>query len=56
MEKERDEAKDEAQISRLASVAAGDAKARAEDEMARVQDALAVADEARLRLRLKIPA
>ena len=36
-EKERDEAKEEAQVSRLASVAMGDAKARAKDDLARVK-------------------
>ena len=34
--KEMDEAKKEAQVSRLATVAVGDAKARAEDNPARV--------------------
>ena len=49
MEKERDEAKEEAQAACLAVVMAGEAKARAEDELARVQDALVVAEEARHR-------
>ena len=44
-EKEKDEAKEEAQITRLAAVAAGDAKAQANDELARVQDALLIAKE-----------
>ena len=35
-EKESDEAKKEAQVARLAAIAAGDAKARAEDDLARV--------------------
>ena len=46
-EKERDEAKEEARIARLAAVATGDAKMRVEDELARVQDALVVMEEAR---------
>ena len=54
-EKERDEAKKEAQIARLATVVVSDAKVQAEDKMARVQDALAIVEEARLRLRLKFP-
>ena len=33
MEKERDEAKEEAQVAQLAVIAMGDAKARAEDEL-----------------------
>ena len=47
VEKERDEAKKEAKVARLAAIAAGDAKARAEDDLARVQEALMVTDEAR---------
>ena len=46
-EKERDEAKEEAQQARLAAVAAGDTKVLMEDKMARVQDALANGEEAR---------
>ena len=46
-EKERDEAKNEAQVARLAAVTTGDAKARAEEVLARVQEALAVVEEAR---------
>ena len=40
--KERDEAKQEAKVARLAAVAAGEAKARVEDDLTRVRDALAV--------------
>ena len=40
-EKERDLAKKEAQVARLAVVAVGDAKTRVEDDLARVQEALA---------------
>ena len=43
-EKERDEAKQEAKMALLAVIAVGDAKARVEDDQARVLDALA-ADE-----------
>ena len=45
-EKERDEAKEEAQHTRLAAVEAGDVKVLAKDKLARVQDALAIAEEA----------
>ena len=45
--KERDEAKEEAQIAWLATVVAGDIKARIEDDLARVRDTLAVAEEAK---------
>ena len=47
MEKERDEAKEEAKLSWLVAVFMGDAKALVEDKLARVQDALAIAEEAR---------
>ena len=46
-EKERDEAKEEAQHARLATVVVGDTKVLMEDKMARVQDALADGEEAR---------
>ena len=46
-ERERDEAKEEAHLARLAVVAAGDTKVLVEDKLARVQDALVVAEEAR---------
>ena len=36
VEKERDEAKQEAKVARLMAVAIGDAKARAEDDLHRV--------------------
>ena len=49
-ERERDEAKEEAQPVQLAAIAVGDVKALAEDELARVQNALAAAEEARLKL------
>ena len=44
-EKERDEAKPKAKVARLTAVAAGDAKARAEDDLTRARDALATAEE-----------
>ena len=47
VENERDEAKEEAQVARLAATTTGNAKARVEVDMARVQDALEVAKEAR---------
>ena len=47
-EKERDEAKKEAQVARLVTVAAGDSKAKAEGDLARVHNALAVVEEARV--------
>ena len=45
LEEERDEAKQEAKVACLMAVAAGDAKARAEDDLTRVLDALAVVEE-----------
>ena len=45
MEKERDEAKQEAKAAHLVAIEAGKAKARAEDDLARMQDALAVVEE-----------
>ena len=53
-ENERGEAKEEAQISQLAVVAAGDAKAWAEDNLGRVRDALAVAKEAKRKAEVQI--
>ena len=47
MEKESDEAKEEAQLARLATVATGDAKALVVDKLAKAQDALAVVEEAK---------
>ena len=44
-EKERDEAKQEARVARLTAVAVGDAKARAEDDLNRVQNSLAAAEK-----------
>ena len=47
MKNERDGAKKEAQVAWLVAVVAGNAKARVEDDLIRVQEALAVAEEAR---------
>ena len=47
MEKKREEAKAEAQVARQAVFMVGDAKAWAENELARVRDALAAAEEVR---------
>ena len=52
--KERDEAKEKAQIARLVYVIAGDAKARVEDDLARVRGTLAVEEEAKHRAEAKI--
>ena len=41
-EKERDEVKKEAHIAQLATVAVGDARARAEDDLAKVRDVIGV--------------
>ena len=53
-EKEKDEAKEETQIARLATVAAGDTRVRVEDDLDRVRDALAVAEEAKLKVEAEI--
>ena len=45
VEKERDEAKQEAKVARLKAVVAGDAKARTEDDLIRARDALATVEE-----------
>ena len=47
MEKERDEAKGEAQVAWPTAVAVGDAREKLEGDLARVKDALAAAKEAR---------
>ena len=53
-EKERDEAKHEAKVARLTAITVGDAKARAEDDMTRARDALAVEEEDRCRLEAEV--
>ena len=45
--KERDEAKEEAQVTRLAAIVASDARAKLEGDLARVKDALVVVEEAK---------
>ena len=47
MEQERDKAKQEAKVAHLVASAAGQARARVEEDLARVQEALAVAEEGR---------
>ena len=44
-EKERDKAKQKVKVARLVAMAAGEAKARAEDDLARMRDALAAVEE-----------
>ena len=46
-EAERDAARHEASMARMDVIAAGSARAKVESELARVQNALAVAEEAR---------
>ena len=46
--KKRDEVKEEAQVSRLAAVAASDTKENEEGDLARIQDALAAVEEVRV--------
>ena len=53
VEKERDEAKEEAKVTRLAAIIAGDAKARVEGDLVKVQEALAATEEARRRVEAK---
>ena len=45
MEKERDEAKQEAKVAHLVAMATGEAKPRVEDDLVRKRDALAAAKE-----------
>ena len=54
-EKEREEAKQEAKVARLAVTSAGNAKARVEDDLAKVLDALAVGEEDGASQRLRLP-
>ena len=53
-EKERDKAKQEAKVVRLAAVIAVKAKARAEDDLTRVQDALAVEEKDECELEVEV--
>ena len=52
--KERDEAKEDAQLAQLGANAACDAKARVEDNLGRVQDALVVPEEARRKAKAEV--
>ena len=47
-EKERDKIKEEAQVTRLAAVVAGDTRAKLKGDLARVKDALGIAEEAKV--------
>ena len=47
MEKERDEAKEQAKVARLAAITASDARAKLEGDLAKVKDALAATEEAK---------
>ena len=51
---ERDEAKEEAQVAHLVVVAVGDAKARVESDLAKVQESLVAAEEARRKAEAEI--
>ena len=53
-EKERDEVKQEAKVARLKAVAAGDGKVRVEDNLTRVLNALAAAEEDDRRLEAEV--
>ena len=53
-EAERDVARHDASMTRMDVDAAGSARAKVESELARVQTALAVADEARRKTRLAV--
>ena len=55
-EKEREEARHEAKVAQLVVIAAGEAKARVEDDLVRALDALATTKEDRHRQRLRLPA
>ena len=54
MEKERDEAKQEAKVAFLATIATSKAKARVEDDLVRMRDALAVVEEDERGLEAKV--
>ena len=53
-EKERDEAKEKAQVAQLAAVMTSDMKVQAEDDLARVQDTLVIAEEAKGKAEAKV--
>ena len=54
MEKERDEAKQEAKVARLVVNAAGNSRARVNEDLARVQEALAAAEEGKRKAEAEI--
>ena len=54
VEKERDEANQEAKVARLTAVAAGEAKARAKDGLTRARDALVATEEDMRRLEAEV--
>ena len=54
MEKEKDKVKQEAIVARLGAIAVGDARARVEKDLARVQVALSAAEEGMLKVEAKI--
>ena len=54
MEKEKDKAKQEAMVARLAASAVGDARVRVEEDLAMVQVALSAAEEGMLKAEAKI--
>ena len=54
VEKERDKAKQEAKVANLATIAASEAKARAEDGLARMRDALVAAEKDRRGLEVEV--
>ena len=56
VEKERDEAKEEAHLARLDTVEAGDSKALVEDKLAKVHDALVVLEEVKRKAKVEAAA
>ena len=54
MDRERDEAKEEAQLAWLVALVAGDVKALVEEKLARVQDALAIMEKARRKTKAEV--
>ena len=54
VEKERDEAKQEAKVARLATIVVGEAKEREEDDLARMRDVLVPTEEDRRGLEAKV--
>ena len=54
MEKERDEAKQEAKVAHLAASAGGDTRAKAKEDLVKVQQALAVVEEGKCKVKVEI--